>query len=240
MTRIPTTPPFPDQSSAQADLMWRELYSRIQTLETVIRTGGGGDGDDDDPEAGQLKVVSTTPVRLLTAFIPKSVGFYLGGPTDENDPGKLIGVLEPNAIVLSVTASITDVFDDIGFQSRLTVGTSPDHPDAPPEGTTLGDDAWRIFFARSNIYAPAVARIVPWVTLPLDYEWDESDTRQGVNRLLTVQTKVYAQWQSSRRSIGARGEAHVRVLYVDSNPGIRVDTLGDRALLSPIPPQSNA
>ena len=116
MTRIPTTPPFPDQSSAQADQMIRELYARVQTLETVIRTDGGG-GDGEDP--GQLRILSTTPVRLLTAFIDRSVGFYRNG--DPEDPGQLIGVLEPNAIVLSVTASVSQTFSgDIGFQTRLT------------------------------------------------------------------------------------------------------------------------
>lgn len=241
MTTLPTAPPFPDPSSAQADLMLRELYSRVQTLETIIRTSGGG-GDGEDPETGQLRVLFTTPVRLFEAFVPtsaiippRSVGFFPGGRFQ-------VGVLEPNSIVLSVTASISEAFDDPGpVNLRFIVGTDVDHPALPPDGQTVAHkDAWRVFFARSG--QPGLQNLseapFDWVNVNMVYPWDSGgETRQGVGRLLTTRTRILAAWEGDAPAgvNPGNGTMHVRVLYVDSSRGTAVDSLADVTLLSPIP-----
>ncbi len=235
MTILPTAPPFPAPNSAQADLMFRELYTRVQTLETTIRTVGGG-GDGDEPQDPGFLVLNTTPVRMLSKFVHRSRGLYNDGFGERNE---LVGILNPGAIVLSVTASIAEVFEITDLNVRFLVGTTTDHPDVP-EGS--GNSISKLFFAHSQFGQQNLAPFRPWVAMGLRYEWASDDKRQGVDRFLVgpTATKVFAQWEDADGT-GNRfgtGNAHVVVLYVDSNPGAAVESLTDVTLVRPLPPGS--
>lgn len=225
MTALPTTPPFPDQSSAQADQMLRELYSRIQTLETTIRITGDGE----DPQDLGFRVLSTTPMRMLSGFIHRSKGVYDG--TDHGH--ELLGTLVLPAIVLSVTASISEVFDN-PFQTdvQLVVGTSIAQPNVPEPQ----DEFAPLFFAHSPFRQQNLASL-PWVNMNMQYEFTGSDNRQGVGRFLAAPDHfpVIAQWRGTGYRFGA-GEAHVVVLYVDSDTGATVESLADVTLVRPVDP----
>lgn len=236
MTMLPTTPPFPDPSSAQADQMIRELYARIQTLETTIRIRYGG--DDENPPSEQLRVLYTTPVRMFERFVASSVRVPRGAP----DSGHRveIGILEPKSIVLAVTASLSEAFERPDEADlRVVVGTDANHPDIPDQGSTYGGDyAWRVFFARSTFHVNTLAvRPFKWVGVNMIYPWDDrGDNRQGVGRLLQTRTRILAEWEGEQWGTGADGTVHIRVLYVDGNRGTTtMDSLSDKTLLSPIP-----
>lgn len=210
-------PPYPGRSFSN-DIMLRELYSRVERVETILRIEQDGNGEGPVETDAFVRLHKIRPLRFKHLTLDFNSGW------EHNSEG--VGRENPSIFSPSGSWSLLDIKAHILTPVQFQGGSFPVGSVAVRVGTGSNFDV-------SSRFARGVwnlgSHIGPWIEIPLSLNAGEPVNRvDNFGRVFgtTGSAAIFygTDWEGRDDLSGATGEAWLTLIFVQSGiSGIRKD-----------------